>query len=155
MKQHNFVTPCTIMHRVFQLLATSKILFLHVVSLKIVPVSHVDHSTPYCIHGWFSSCHPFVFVFSLAFYEFFMFKLVLFILPVACCFCLFIWMCVYLCMSVTVFIYVCMVYFVCHCYLFLIISVGLRALQSSCLPVYLYICLPTLNKDYYYYYLFI
>jgi len=42
-----------------------------------------------------------------------------------------------------------MVYFVCHCYLFLIISVGLKALQSSCLPVYLYICLPTLNKDYF------
>ena len=51
MKQQNFVTPCPIIHGVFQLLATSKFLFLHGVSLKIVPVSHVDHSTPYCIHG--------------------------------------------------------------------------------------------------------
>ena len=46
------------------------------------------------------------------------------------------------------YLFVCMVYFMCHCYLFLIISVSLRPLQSSCLPVYLYICLPTLNKDY-------
>jgi hypothetical protein len=101
------------MHGVFQLLATSKSLFLHGVSLTIVPVAHVDYSTPYCIHGWFSSCHPFVFVSSLdcyvAFYEFFMFKLV---------------------------------------------NVGLRALQSSCLPVYLYICLLTLNKDYLLYFTF-
>jgi len=51
LKQQNFGTPCPIMHGVFQLLATSKILFLHGVSLKIVPVAHVDHSTPYCIHG--------------------------------------------------------------------------------------------------------
>jgi hypothetical protein len=51
MKQENFGIPCPIMHGIFQLLATSKVLFLHGVSLKIVPVAHVDHSTPYCIHG--------------------------------------------------------------------------------------------------------
>jgi hypothetical protein len=51
MKQQNFRTPCPIMNGVFQLLATSKFLFLHGVSMKIVPVAHVDHSTPYCIHG--------------------------------------------------------------------------------------------------------
>ena len=118
--------------------------------MKIVPVAHVDHRTPYCIHGWFSSCHPFVFVFSLAFYEFFMLKLVLFILPVACSVLL-----------LFIYVNVCLLGHVCDCFymyewcilcvivfLFLIISVGLRALLSSCLPVYLHICLPTLNKDY-------
>jgi hypothetical protein len=56
--------------------------------------------------------------------------------------------CVFTCVCLWLFLYVYMVYFVCHCYLFLLISVSLRTLQSSCLPVYLYICLLTLNKDY-------
>ena len=139
-------------------MATSTSLFLHGVSLTIVPVAHVDYSPPYCIHGWFSSCHPFVFVFSLdfyvAFYEFFMLKLVLFILPVACS-VLLLFIYVNVCLLVYVcdcFLYVYMVYCVCHCYyyyFFLLISVGLRTLQSSCLPVYLYICLLTLNKNYF------
>jgi len=112
MKQQNFGTPCPIMHEIFQLLATSKMLFLHGVSLQIVHVAHVDHSTPCCIHGWFSSCHPFVFVFSFAFYILFAFYeflclnlCYLFYQSLAqCCFCLFnnnnnMWMCAYLCMS--------------------------------------------------------
>ena len=97
------------MHRVFQLLATSKSLFLHGVSLTIVPVVHVDYSTPYCIHGSFSSSHPFVCMFSLdfyvAFYEFFMFNLVLFILPVACSVLL-----------LFVYVNVCLLVYVCDCF---------------------------------------
>ena len=32
-------------------LSTFEFVFLHGVSMKIVPVAHVDHRTPYCIHG--------------------------------------------------------------------------------------------------------
>ena len=127
-----------------QLLATSKSLFLHGVSLTIVPVAHVDYSTPYCIHGWFSSCHPFVFVFSLDFYvafnEFFMFKLYLFYQSLAqCCFCLFMCMCVYLCMSVTVFICIHGVFCVSLLFVFINISrfKNSTELMFACLFVYM------------------